>query len=87
MKLAYKAIHFENWPTINQIEIKTTARILWSSEDLKLMSSMIKETFQDQTSKQFNRLPSTVRHEATLPSFCNSLRKELFMQANERLAA
>ena len=87
MKLAYKAIHFENWPSINQIEIKTTARILRSSEDLKLMSSMIKGTFQDQTSKQFNRLPSTVRHEATLPSFCNSLRKELFMQANERLAA
>ena len=34
MKLAYKAIHFESWPTINQIEIKTTARILRSSKDL-----------------------------------------------------
>ena len=87
MKLAYKAIHFENWPTINQMEIKTTAHMLRSSEDLKLMSSMIKGTFHDQTSKQFNRLPSTVRHEATLPSFCNSLRKEPLMQANERLAA
>ena len=50
MKLAYKAIHFENWPTINQIEIKMTARILRSSKDLLLMSSMIKGMFQDKTS-------------------------------------
>ena len=40
MKLAYKAIHFESWPNINQIEIKSMARILRSSEDLKLLSSM-----------------------------------------------
>ena len=86
MKLTYKAIHYENWPTINPIEIKTTGRMLRSSNDLKLMSSMIKGTFQDQASKQFNRLPSTVRHETALPSFCNSLRKHLFKQANERLA-
>ena len=83
MKLTYKAIHYENWPTINQIETKTTGRMLRSSNDLKLMSSMIKGTFQDQASKQFNRLPSTVRHETTLPWFCNSLRKHLFKQANE----
>ena len=76
MKLAYKAIHFENWPTINQIEIRTTARILWSSIDLKLMSS--------NNSTDCHLL--TVRHESTLPSFCNSLRKELVMQAKERLA-
>ena len=71
---------------IEQMQLGVTFRILRSGKDLKLMSSMIKGTFQDQTSKQFNRLPSTVRHEATLPSFCNSLRKELVMQANERLA-
>ena len=71
MNLAYKAIRYENWPSINQIEIKKTARILQSSEDLKL----------DHTSKTFNRLPSTVRHEAALASFCRSPRKEPFMQA------
>ncbi len=85
MKLAYKAIHYENWPTINQIEIKTTGRMLRNSNDLKLMSSLIKGTFQDQASKQFNKLPSAIRHETTLYSFCNNLREQLFMRANERL--
>ena len=50
------------------------------------MPLMIKGTSQDQTTKQFNRLPSTVWHGATLPLFSSSPRKELFMQANEWLA-
>ena len=85
MKLAYKAIHHENWPTINKLEIKTTGRMLRNSNELKLTPSMINGTFQDQTSKEFNRLPSTIRHENTLSSFCNSLEKELFKRASDRL--
>ena len=86
MKLAYNAIHYENWPSINSVEIKTAASRLRNNDDLKLMSPMIKGTLQDQASKQFNRLPSTVRLARTLPSFCNSLRKVLLMQAKKGIA-
>ena len=87
IKPTYKAIHYENWATINQIETKTTGRMLRCSSDLKLMSSMIKGTFQGLASKQFNKLPSSLRRETTLPIFCNSLRKQpFFKQADEQIA-
>ena len=49
------------------------------------MSLMINGKFQDQGSIQFNRLPSTVQHEASLGSFINSLMKQLFMFAKNDL--
>ncbi len=55
MKFAYKAIDCEDWPSINHIEIETAGRTLRNSNDLKLMPSMIKGTFQDLASKELDR--------------------------------
>ena len=45
MKMTFKAIHNENWPSINRIEIKKTSRTLRNSNELKLCASMIRDTF------------------------------------------
>ena len=36
MKMIFKAIHNENWPSINRIEIKKSSRTLRNSNKLKL---------------------------------------------------
>ena len=59
--------------------------ILKNSHDQKLMLSMINGTLQGQTSKVFNRLLPTVRHDATLLSFCKSMHRKFFKQASNRL--
>ena len=45
MKRTYKAIHYENQSTTNQIEIKTMWRMLHGSNGFKLMFLMVQGTF------------------------------------------
>ncbi len=85
MKMTFKAIHNENWPSINRIEIKKTNRTLRNSNELKLSASMIKDTFQDTAGKLFNKLPTEIREQKSLTSFCTKLRADLTRRAKERL--
>ena len=45
LKLTHKAIHSDNWPDINELEIKTTGRALRNSDEIKLQSSLINGIF------------------------------------------
>ena len=85
MRMAFKGIHNENWPSINRIEIKKTGRTLRNSNELKLSTSMVKDTFQDTASKLFNKLPTEIREQKSLTSFCTKLKTELTRRAKERL--
>ena len=85
MKMTFKAIHNENWPSINRIEIKKTSRTLRNINELKLSASMIKDTFQDNASKLFNKLPTEIREQKSLTSFCTKLKEDLTRRAKDRL--
>ena len=85
MKMTFKAIHNENWPSINRIEIKKTSRTLRNSNELKLSASMIRDTFQDTASKLFNKLPTEIREQKSLTSFCTKLKEDLTRRAKDRL--
>ena len=65
MRLAYKVIHFVNWPSINHMEYKTTGYIFCNSNDLKMMPSLVKGAFQNHPSKKFNKLSFYILHEKT----------------------
>ena len=69
LKLIHKAIHSGNWPDINKVEIKTTGRALRNSDEIKLQTSLINGTFQDEASKYFNQVPT----EETLRIFPHSV--------------
>ena len=83
MKMAFKGIHNENWPSINHIEIKKTGHTLRKSNELKLITSMVKDTFQGTASKLFNKLPTAIREQKSLTSFCKKLKTELTRRAKE----
>ena len=69
MKMTFKAIHKEDWPSINCIEIKMTNRTLRNSNELKLSALVIRDTFQDTASTLFNKLPTEIREQKSLTSF------------------
>ena len=85
MKMTFKAIHNENWPSVNRIDIKKTNRTLRNSNELKLSTSMIRDTFQDIASKLFNKLPKAIREQKSLTSFCTKLKEDLKRRAKNRL--
>ena len=84
LKLTHKAIYSDNWPDINKLEIKTTGRALRNSDEIKLQTSLINGTFQDEASKYFNQLPTEIRNADNLSAFCSALRKHLFARINEQ---
>ena len=84
LKLTHKAIHSDNWPDINKLEIKTTGRALRNSNEIKLQTSLINGTFQDEASKYFNQLPTEIRNAKNLSAFCSALRNHLFARINEQ---
>ncbi len=84
LKLTHKAIHTDNWPDINKLEIKTTGRALRKSDEIKLQTSLINGTFQDEASKYFNQLPTEIRNAKNLSAFCSALRNHLFARINEQ---
>ena len=82
LKLTHKAIHAENWPDINKLEIKTTGRALRNSDEIKLQTPLINGTFQDEASKYFNQLPTEIRNTKNLTAFCLALWNHLFVRIN-----
>ena len=85
MKMTFKAIHNENLPSINRIEIKKTSRTLCNSNELKLITSMIRDTFQDIANKLFNKIPAEIRERKSLSSFCTKLKADVTRRAKDRL--
>ena len=85
MKMTFKAIHNESWPSINRIELKKASRTLRNSNELKLSTSMIRDTFQDTASKSFNKLPAEIREQKSLSSFCTKLKADLTRRAKDQL--
>ena len=55
LKLTHKAIHSDNWPDANKLEIEKTGRALRNSYEIRLKTSLINGTFQDEASKHFNQ--------------------------------
>ena len=82
LELTHKAIHSGNWPDINKLEIKTKCRALRNSDEIKLQTSLINGTFQDEASKYFNQLPTEIRNTKNLSAFCSALRNHLFARIN-----
>ena len=82
LKLTHKAIHSDNWPDINKLEIKATGRALQNSDEIKLQTSFINSTFQDEASKYFNQLPTEIRNAKNLTPFCSALQCHLFARIN-----
>ena len=85
MKITFKAIHNENWPSINRNEIKKTSHTLRNSNELKWSASMIMDTFQGTARKLFNKLPAEIREQKSLTSFCTKLKADLIRRAKDRL--
>ena len=79
LKLAFKAIHCDGWPTINALKRKVCRREL-RDNGLKLETSMIKGTFQDTASSYFNKLPSEIRQLDSFPCFCKEVKNFLLSQ-------
>ena len=84
LKLVFKSIHNENWPTINRLNIKKYGRNTRNSNQLLLTTSRIPGVFQDIASKYFNDLPKSLRDIDTLPSFCSQAKKYLLDRAFAR---
>ena len=85
MKMTFKTIHNENWPSINRIEIKKASHTLCKSNELKLSASTIRDTFQDTASKLFNKLLPEIREQKSLTSYCTKLKADLMRRAKDRL--
>ena len=83
--MTFKAIHNENRPSVTRIDLKKTNRTLRNSNEPKLSTSMIRDTFQDTTSKLFNKLPKAIREQKTLTSFCTKLKEDLKRRTKSRL--
>ena len=57
-------------------------RALRNSDEIKLKTSLISGTFQDEASKYFNQLPTEIRNAKNLTPFCSALRSHLFARIN-----
>ena len=70
LKLAHKPIHSDDWSDINKLEMQITARALRNSDEIKLQTSLINRTFQDEASKYFHQLPTEMRNARNFTAFC-----------------
>ena len=85
LKLVYKAINFDSWPTSCPLIVKKYSRVLRSSSNLSLVASKVKGNFQDDACYQFNDLPMNIRKERSYHKYCSQVKNYLLTKAYSRL--
>ena len=70
LKLVYKALNFQSWPSYLSIKEVAPVRNLRSNIAKRLAIPLEKNTFQDSSAKLFNSLPIHIRNSQNFNYFC-----------------
>jgi hypothetical protein len=85
LKLSYKALHDENWPGYQKLQLVQHSRVLRSSKSSQLQVPLIKNTLEDQSAHLFNQLPEEIRNCRDYRVFYNETKNFLVLKAWSRL--
>jgi hypothetical protein len=85
LKLSYKALYDENWPSYQKLQLVQHSRVLRSSKGSQLQVPLIKNTLQDQSAHLFNQLPEEIRNCRDYRVFYNETKNFLVLKAWSRL--
>ena len=85
LNTVFKALHFNDWPSYLNLDIRNPTRTLKSSKETTLKVPIESGTFQDSASNVFNSLSSAARNSVVFSDFKTKMRKYLINRANAPL--
>ena len=83
-KLTYKALYCDNWPKYLSVEQYQPPRLLRSSNEVKLVIPLERDTLQDSAAKAFNNLPNNIRTCTIYKQYLQKAKDHFMAEATKR---